>query len=1498
MHKPTVHTMSDDALDATTVVDDVDDVIHAAEVDDVIGVVGAHEALPASPRNDLVAQWDADHDASSSSSSSSDDEDNDDDLSEESVAVRRGVPERYALRTDFGDEEGDDDDEAEPRHTAEERARLNEAAAQCRETTMPRHFLRPPYTQPDHTNDDLTFFITDMHATNSITNQWAQRARDGRLTEQERKPNYWSFYMRLFGVTSAGHSVCCYLSGFEPYLYVQVPSEFTMRDADRLLARICAQSGVKDFQLAGSTLTERVNLYGYTKMRPIPLLCVRFHNDRARRTFIWWLREHPTVNDYNPFKADVQPVYHVWDAMVTPLMQFVNTTDIAPCQWITLPRRQYTHHNPVTVEADKRRARTQIDVDAHWRAVRIDTERQEIPPLLIESWDGEMKRGAGDNHMPDPNEPADVCFQLGTSVWRFGDDELAHQHVHCVRPTAVLNPNVSISSYATEAEMLEGYLRFSRDHVDADVRFGFNTYGFDNQYLELRMQRHLQHLVPADANQSQYDRGLFEYGRVGNVRSVLKESFTSSTAHAGRTCYTLQPCFGRTNFDLYKYSSEEWGICRSLNFIGRKIVGETKHDLDYRAINRKYDQTAYDRGEVADYCARDTELPIKIVRKKELIVEKIEQARLYGVTLDTMFNRKQMVRCLSLLTRYAHKRGYVFPDNPRALVVDRDLRDPEHPLRRAGTVSAAEAEQREAQRSPHEAYLYDLMFGNDDREAAAAKAAIEAGQKPKRKTQKYEGAIVIQPRADFYDEPICTLDFSGLYPSIMRGWKLCYTTLVLDPALLDDPEVRPHVKTVKIRDLQQPDRSYTVHWMTNVPQPLTYEILTDLLEARGRAKKQLKAAKEAGDAFKATLYDMKQLALKLGCNSVYGFTGATVGSLPCLPIAATVTYYGRQMIMQTKEYIEKHAEGSEIIYGDSVTGDTPLYILYDGCLHIETIESIGALLQRDWTPWHGDKEQIETPDGVQVWSGSHFTRAVRFIRHRLAPHKQLWRVVTGIGVVDVTDDHSLLRRDEESNDVVCTVADVQVGVTRLSSTTDDRALYFQPGRRSPDMTPEHLVTRDYWIDKWREKVVRSKVEAARLWWLCNREGQMLLDAGSSLLDGRLRIKLWKVWQRDTYKEATVKKLVPLGHTTDFVYDVETQSHHFSVGPGDLLVHNTDSVMINFHKGTDRAAFEHAFVTGIRMAQEVSATFPPEVELAFEKVFNPYILWMKKKYAGLLFTKPDEPGVYKKKGVASVRGDKIPLVRRLTDQLITQMIEDASTQRAQRTLHDELQKVIDDKLPLEDFVVEKKLTRETSMYAAPPEHVQVVMAWQQRDPGRAPKSGSIVAYVIAFDKHARCKVPVDVAMFKANTHRYRLHIEHYLTRLVAETIGQIIDLPRFGREPYRIFDRYVREARARDMGAHMHKYSQRRELVVDDKAVIIAGSTDEYDLPQSRLKRQRERKKRERVLKDEARELNMNVKALKQHKQQRAANMGRFLKTSSTPSASGSGGGGGAMSAGT
>lgn len=90
-------------------------------------------------------------------------------------------------------------------------------------------------------------------------------------------------------------------------------------------------------------------------------------------------------------------------------------------------------------------------------------------------------------------------------------------------------------------------------------------------------------------------------------------------------------------------------------------------------------------------------------------------------------------------------------------------------------------------------------------------------------------------------------------------------------------------------------------------------LLKSLLDGRVAAKKQMKAAE---NDFLMAIYDGKQLALKVICNSTYGILGALTGALQCVPIASSVTATGRRMIEDTSEYCTRMYD-TVTVYGDT-----------------------------------------------------------------------------------------------------------------------------------------------------------------------------------------------------------------------------------------------------------------------------------------------------------------------------------------------------------------------------------------------------------------------------------------------------------------------------------------------------------------------------------------------------------------------------------------------------
>jgi len=170
--------------------------------------------------------------------------------------------------------------------------------------------------------------------------------------------------------------------------------------------------------------------------------------------------------------------------------------------------------------------------------------------------------------------------------------------------------------------------------------------------------------------------------------------------------------------------------------------------------------------------------------------------------------------------------------------------------------------------------------------------AAEAGGKKK---DKFKGGLVFEPEKGLYDKFILVMDFNSLYPSIIQEFNICFTTVERGDIAEDEDRV--------------PD----------VPEDTASKgILPRLIRglvARRREVKKLMKTKGASEEQLQT-WDVKQMALKLTANSMYGCLGYTKSRFYARPLAALTTSKGREILQSTKELAES-AHALRVIYGDT-----------------------------------------------------------------------------------------------------------------------------------------------------------------------------------------------------------------------------------------------------------------------------------------------------------------------------------------------------------------------------------------------------------------------------------------------------------------------------------------------------------------------------------------------------------------------------------------------------
>lgn len=116
------------------------------------------------------------------------------------------------------------------------------------------------------------------------------------------------------------------------------------------------------------------------------------------------------------------------------------------------------------------------------------------------------------------------------------------------------------------------------------------------------------------------------------------------------------------------------------------------------------------------------------------------------------------------------------------------------------------------------------------------------------------------------------------------------------------------------------------------------------------------------------------------------------------------------------------------------------------------------------------------------------------------------------------------------------------------------------------------------------------------------------------------------------------------------------SHDAQVVYGD-----TDSVMVKFGP----KELEKAMELGQEAAEFVSSKFIKPIKLEFEKVYFPYLLINKKRYAGLYWTRPDKYDKMDSKGIETVRRDNCRMVQTVIETVLRKILIDQDVDGAQR-----------------------------------------------------------------------------------------------------------------------------------------------------------------------------------------------------------------------------------------
>ena len=737
--------------------------------------------------------------------------------------------------------------------------------------------------------------------------------------------------------------------------------------------------------------------------------------------------------------------------------------------------------------------------------------------------------------------------------------------------------------------------------------------------------------------------------------------------------------------------------------------GLAKDDVTPQDIFKMTNEGPAERAIIAKYCIQDCNLVHHLMNKIDVMTGYIEMAKICSVPISFLVLRGQSIKLTSFIAKKCREKRTLMP------VIERS-------------------------------------FGNES----------------------YEGAICLPPKCNLYlDNPVACLDYSSLYPSSMISENLSHDSKVwtrefdLVGQLVRETGVKdPSGNYIydNMPGYEYVDVTYdTYKWVPNqrgraiktrngtkicrFAQPkdgikaIMPTVLEELLAARKATRKMAEATE---DPFMANILDKRQLGYKVTANSLYGQCGAKTSTFYDVDIAASTTATGRKLLTYGKRIVEEvygdaKVESkkfgfvntkAEYIYGDSVANYTPIYIRANGGqMNIIKIDEL-AEVYGDKNGWVYSKEEgkegkeyceMNPAISVETWSDKGWTKLNRIIRHRLAPHKKMIRVLTHTGLVDVTDDHSLV--DINGNEI--SPKDVVKNKTEL--------LHFEhDAYKHPDNIRISVGT--------KVVIPASQYNAALKWdELSKFHGHMLsLDYN---IEGDISSYIIKVLKNPNpilshnINKNVVKKIHEISYPSEeFVYDLTTENHHFAAGIGNMIVHNTDSVFFTFNLATSDGIpirGKDALEITIEFAKEVGHLATKFLKSphawVYEKTLMPFCLLSKKRYIGMLYEDKPEKPKRKSMGIVLKRRDNAPIVKDIYGGVIDILMKEQNVETAIKFLKTSLQNLVEEKVPMDKLIITKSLR---SGYKNPAQIAHKVLADRmgKRDPGNKPSIGDRIPFV--------------------------------------------------------------------------------------------------------------------------------------------------------------------------
>jgi len=886
-------------------------------------------------------------------------------------------------------------------------------------------------------------------------------------TYKKKKVAEKKYMIRMYGLNKDGQSVCVHVNSFTPYFFVKIPQTWDQSNVDYLMLEVNKKIDMKVGRgsyyakkaLIKKDIVLRKEFYGFTNNKEFKFLRLIFKNFNAYNKY------KEVFND--AIRVDNKLMkFQLYETNISPMLRFMHCRDIIPAAWIKIERGKYDY---------KHITRCQIEVSVEWKDV-LFLDKNDIGPIQIASFDIECT--SSDGSFPTANRKNDKVIQIGTTVHKNGEKEcFLHHIVTLKRPEKISKEevdakNLIVEYYDNERDVILAWAKFI-NALDPDIITGYNIWGFDMIYLYERAKNgnggdvfdysdlFMETLARCKDDVRIYSRD--------EEREVLRASkFTIKKLASSALGDNLLKYFeieGIVGIDLMKVVQRDHKLeSYKLDFVAETFLKLNKIDLPPKKIFENFvDGSPEKIKEIAVYCLKDCVLVNHLIMKLNILPNNIGMANVCCVPLSYLFLRGQGIKIYSLVAKECRKEGYLIKvvkadPNDKSSYEGAIVFTPKpgiyfEPVA-VNDYASLYPSSMIAENLSHDSLVWVKIFDHEDRlirlsdgygkvleEYQDGKLTKKNGELKYVGLENYNYNEIKYDNFEKFNEDLHkNVPKKYIIPAkpdnkVLTGYTICCFAEHKDgsksllPRILQkllkarkDTRKRIIYKTVKLNDGKE---------FSGIYNEEKAEIICEKEGVVKINKENVVSCEDTYNEFMKAVWDGLQLSFKVSANSLYGATGAKTNSVANKFIAASTTATGRKMVILAKDETIKNFPGSKLVYGDSVTGDTPLLLKNkDDKIEIKTIET----LCKEWGSYEEfkpfDTNRTEKQQGktdYQVWTNNKWSNIKRVIRHKC--NKQIFRINTHCGCIDVSEDHSLLNKNME----IIKPVECQIGTELLHS---------------------------------------------------------------------------------------------------------------------------------------------------------------------------------------------------------------------------------------------------------------------------------------------------------------------------------------------------------------------------------------------------------------------------------------------------------------------------------